>query len=122
MTFIWNDYIDLAEKLLGETDDASKRSAISRAYYGAYHISRQYLKDKKGNIPDSTYHKATWEMFDGPGAPREERAISINGDRIRLARGRADYENVVSGLKDQADDAVRRAKSIVKKIEAIVQK
>jgi uncharacterized protein (UPF0332 family) len=51
------DFLDLAEKLLGEKTEAANRTAVSRAYYGAFnHVNSYYrtvgvrLEKHQGNI------------------------------------------------------------------------
>jgi uncharacterized protein (UPF0332 family) len=40
----WDDFLELADELLERTDDeAAARTAISRAYYAAFHAGRAYL-------------------------------------------------------------------------------
>lgn len=47
MTFDWLDYLTLAQNLAGQTvivsEQAKLRSAISRAYYAAFHQAKQVL-------------------------------------------------------------------------------
>jgi hypothetical protein len=39
MPFDWNDFLTLAEELAARDDQASKRTAISRAYYSVFHAA-----------------------------------------------------------------------------------
>jgi hypothetical protein len=42
----WTSYISLAGDLVGQEAEASKRSAVSRAYYGAFnHLTRSSSVD-----------------------------------------------------------------------------
>ena len=43
MPFDWTEYARLAEELGTRADEASLRTAISRAYYSVYHQARDYL-------------------------------------------------------------------------------
>ena len=43
MPFDWTEYARLAEELGTRPDEASLRTAISRAYYSVYHQARDYL-------------------------------------------------------------------------------
>ena len=40
-----DDFIHLAGKLATSVDEAALRSAVSRAYYGAFHLALQFLED-----------------------------------------------------------------------------
>ena len=48
--FIWYNYLELAEKLIEDTDnnliEAKARTAVSRAYYACYHKALKYLQDR----------------------------------------------------------------------------
>lgn len=50
MTFDWLDYLTLAQNLVEQTvivsEQAKFRSAISRAYYAAFHQAKQVLEEK----------------------------------------------------------------------------
>jgi len=55
MNFCWNDYINLAEKLIKYSKDnkeiveAFLRTSISRSYYGIYCSAKKYLISVYGN-------------------------------------------------------------------------
>ncbi len=43
--FVWTDYLVLAERLAArDADEAALRTAISRAYYAAYHRASTYVR------------------------------------------------------------------------------
>jgi hypothetical protein len=46
-----DDFIHLAGKLATSADEAALRSAVSRAYYGAFHLAQQFLEDIERPIP-----------------------------------------------------------------------
>jgi uncharacterized protein (UPF0332 family) len=42
--FEWDDFLELADRLAaGPADEAAARTAISRAYYAAFHAGREFL-------------------------------------------------------------------------------
>lgn len=45
MNFDWEEYFNLAKELAGTTEEAKLRSAVSRAYYSAFCLARNYLRD-----------------------------------------------------------------------------
>ena len=45
MKFDWEEYFNLAKELAGTTEEAKLRSAVSRAYYSAFCLARNYLRD-----------------------------------------------------------------------------
>ena len=58
MSFNWSEYLGLAQQLAGKaqisaTRESRLRSAISRAYYAAFILARNYLRDEEStSIPD----------------------------------------------------------------------
>lgn len=52
MSFNWGDYLSLANALLTKPntpgpEEAAYRSAVSRAYYAAFCIARNYARDEE---------------------------------------------------------------------------
>ncbi|MGQ9626069.1 MAG: hypothetical protein ACUVV0_04085 [Anaerolineae bacterium] len=59
MSFNWADFLTLAEALLRDPnspgpEEASLRSAISRAYYAAFRVTRNFGRDRGEFIPTGT--------------------------------------------------------------------
>ena len=46
-----DDFIILAGRLATSADEASLRSAVSRAYYGAFHLALRFLEDIERPVP-----------------------------------------------------------------------
>jgi len=98
MPFDWMDFLRLAQELSTQTDaaywrDARLRSAISRAYYAAYHHARVYLEARGEYHPgkDDPKHLYVCEQFSkSPDDARRRIGIALN--RLRLDRTDADYE------------------------------
>lgn len=44
MSFDWREYLNLASILSGNADEASQRTAISRAYYAVFHAATLHAK------------------------------------------------------------------------------
>lgn len=57
-----NDFLILAGKLAAQTANgpAGFRTSVSRAYYGAYHLARQYLATIKIHCPGSCANEHLW--------------------------------------------------------------
>ena len=131
MIFDWADYLALARQLATKwqqtarndspTDtladapsepfglaptspEAALRTAVSRAYYAAFHFARDYL-DRQGRLPYSRdeSHATVWRSFDRGG---REAKIKSDGFYLRDARIVADYE---PDLTDAAERATRSA-------------
>ena len=119
MSFDWVQYLNLAGELCaipvppGSTE-ARRRSAISRAYYAAFHAARLHLRDKDHdpNIPaDARVHTYGRTQF-RESHNRARRRIGENLNRLRLDRNKADYDDVVPGLPALSLLALRLAEQV----------
>jgi uncharacterized protein (UPF0332 family) len=96
MAFQWEDYLILAEDLGGdENDEAALRCAVSRAYYAAFHVAKDFLNgldDPALKVSENkqSIHYEVWKAFLGRG--RHWESVYNNGDRLRKRRVDADYE------------------------------
>ena len=105
MPFDWNNFLSLAEQLALNDNDASKRTAISRAYYCVYNLAFARAESTVGEKPRrATYHQWCWDQYigtDDPGC----RQLGITGQRMKESRVRADYKaaNIL-----RLDDEVER--------------
>jgi len=99
--FDWSEYLRLADELGGRTDEASLRSAISRAYYYVYHLA---LSRAEANaykpLPGEGKHIQLWRVFSGSPEPDCQRLAVIAG-RLKEKRERADYENYFIRIADE---------------------
>ena len=113
MPFDWNDYYLLAERLKQGDEEASRRSAISRAYYSVYRQARNYLVICGVNIPETgSVHKFVWNHYRSAGG-KTFSAIGINGDRLHRNRTRADYDNEVESLNESVGESFRYATNVL---------
>lgn len=97
-TFDWDEFQDLAEELVRRRGDAAAlRSAISRAYYAAFHSASEYVVGRGERLTfTGADHRSVWAWFRRPGADSLSREISDAGIRLRQARREADYDRVVN--------------------------
>ncbi len=66
MPFDWNNYLTLAEELAARTDDAAKRTAISRAYYCVFNLAFVRAESTAGRYPGGVgYHDWCWSKYMG---------------------------------------------------------
>jgi hypothetical protein len=105
MPFDWNEYLALARRLAAAGDEASKRSAISRAYYFVFNSAFSRAEATAGGYPGGeSYHKWCWDKYQStPDAAC--RKLGIDGARMKQRRVRADYK---SADIPRLDDEVRR--------------
>jgi uncharacterized protein (UPF0332 family) len=115
---IWVDLIALARELLHQGSEASRRSAISRAYYGAFNLARRCLEAEGTPIKNRGAHKKVWQAFElaDQAAPEAREAWQMVGELGRAlssVRNQADYADEFPGLESQAASAVVTAERIL---------
>ena len=105
MPFDWIDYLTLAEDLAKKTDEASKRTAISRAYYFVYNTASDRILSNGGKFPGGeSSHNWCWSKYQkGPDPACIQ--LGINGQRMKARREWADYKK---GNKPRLNDEVER--------------
>lgn len=71
--------------------EAALRTAVSRAYYAAYHFARDYLENTRRIVYDRVEsHRAVWEAFNRGG---RETKIKLDGFDLLKERKVADYDD-----------------------------
>lgn len=144
MKFDWSEYLYLAEELAdvnpliksaSETTNQSKiseaklRSSISRAYYAAFCIARNYLRDvlhdprlSKARTWDINEHQYVAEEFRQNKA-KNKKMIDIGNDlnRLRQFRNKADYEDIINNLQKEAKFSLKLAENIISKINELMK-
>jgi uncharacterized protein (UPF0332 family) len=97
-------------------DEAAHRSAISRAYYAAFHTARAYLEHHELEIDRSGgAHRQIQRVFQAIDA-------AIRQDLLRLHEWRkdADYDDPCSFvIETQALESLDLARSLVDRIKAL---
>jgi uncharacterized protein (UPF0332 family) len=112
-----NDFIALAGKLAAAptADEAACRTAISRAYYGAFHVARALLVDFGfAPVGNANVHGFVQHYLNGSGHPEACRAAFLLS-HLQSARNRADYR-----LDDPQFGARRDAMLIVEQAHLVV--
>ncbi len=126
--------MDLAEDLAkSKTDEAKLRASISRAYYAAFCISRNYMFDHdKNDFPKRIgeyigEHQYLVQYY--KGETEESKTDDIDGtrynlgkdlDRMRIDRKRVDYHDYVDKiekLEKKTTDVLIRSRRVISKIE-----
>ncbi len=115
--FDWTLYLDLARRLGKEPDEASKRSAVSRAYYAVFNRARELLEAEGTPVTNTgKAHDDVWRTLEAAG--RGRRKLGIEGKRLRETRRKADYEGVVVALEKVTDDALATADAMNRLVSA----
>lgn len=85
-------FLTLAQFLVRQNDEASWRSAISRGYYAAFHVARDFLRDLGFVVPRAeTAHAFLWlRLSNAENAGVVGAGRTLND--LRSARNHADYQ------------------------------
>lgn len=120
MMFNWQDFIKLGELFVSARkeglQEAHYRTAISRLYYGTFGLIRETLESKGLRVPrDKNVHLCTIEML-RRSESEKEREIGLHLDRLRRERNIADYDNEFSINESRAQNSLKYAKLILKRL------
>ena len=86
-----DDFIQLAGKLATHSEPAALRSAVSRAYYGAFHLAGEFLAEIDRPVPrNANAHVLLARTLQSLGHPDARGAGSLSGD-LHSDRIKADY-------------------------------
>lgn len=86
------EFHTLAQQLSLEATEAAWRSAVSRAYYAAFHVARQLLEDLGFTVPRADRaHAYLWLRLANCGDPQVQQAGNALND-LRRERNWADYD------------------------------
>jgi len=119
MTFDWSEYLELARELIGQNvapagEEARLRAAVSRAYYAAFCKARNHLLAEGCHLPqDGKVHAAVHSEF-RQSAEKRRKQIGLDLQRLRADRNRADYDDLVQGLKQTAKVDVTLSERVLK--------
>jgi uncharacterized protein (UPF0332 family) len=85
------DFLTLAQTLVGAPGEAAWRSAVSRAYYAAFHVARHLLVDFGFAVPQADRaHAYLWLRLQNCGDPKVQ-AAGADLNALRSDRNWADY-------------------------------
>ncbi|MDJ0616066.1 MAG: HEPN domain-containing protein [Calothrix sp. MO_192.B10] len=146
MKFNWLEYYDLAKELADDTSaincensannpksqisEAKLRSSISRAYYAAFCLARNYLRDvlhdprlSKARSGDTNEHQYVADEFKNYNKGKNKKMTEIGNDlaRLRQLRNKADYDDTIFNLKKEAKLALKYASYIINKLDELNQ-
>jgi uncharacterized protein (UPF0332 family) len=121
MKFDWSEYFNLAKELAETSKEAELRSAVSRAYYSAFCLARNYLRDIqqyprlwRNKTYDINAHQYVAEKFIY-NQSKSQTMIEIGKDlsRLRRMRNKADYDDTIFNLQKEARTALMLAHNII---------
>jgi uncharacterized protein (UPF0332 family) len=114
--FNWSHFFEVAQCLAETDDEASYRSALSRAYYAAFHHARMYLAriDPELQIPaHGGAHEAVPQQLKLQNRTRQAKNAGTKLDKLKRLRKWADYDDRSrTRLTDDVTQAIRDAQWI----------
>jgi uncharacterized protein (UPF0332 family) len=114
--FDWTGYSALANELAARADEASRRSAISRAYYYVYHLA---LARAAGNGFEITAgeasHKQLWRNYSDSPEPNCRKLAEI-AKRLKEKRERADYNTFYPRIDDEINELMNAAQDFAARL------
>ena len=122
MTFDWSQYLNIAKELADiattpANQEAKLRDAISRAYYAAFILARNHLRDKEGHLIPKTgdAHNYVWEQFN-LSTDSARKSLSKKLNRLRMYRNQADYVDFFPGLYRIALTAITLSDEVISEL------
>jgi uncharacterized protein (UPF0332 family) len=114
------DFLDVAFDLAGEAREADWRSAVSRAYYAAFHVASELLARCGFPVPRGDQaHGYGWIRLANCGDAQTVQAAK-DLDWLRRNRNRADYDLGRPVSQQHASDLVRLADSIIQVFDQVL--
>ena len=129
MKFDWSEYFNLAKELAETSKEAELRSAVSRSYYSAFCLARNYLRDIQQDTKlwrkktyDINAHQYVAEKFIyNQSKSQTMREIGKDLSRLRKMRNKADYEDTMFNLKREARTALMLAQNIISALSNLTE-
>ena len=117
--FEWSGYLTLAEELAKRTDEASLRSALSRAYYFVYHLALQRAEANNfKSAPGEGTHTQLWRLFKGSPEPACLK-LALIAERLKEKRERADYSPHFTRIQDEVPELLADARDFATHLERL---
>jgi uncharacterized protein (UPF0332 family) len=112
------DFLPLAFRLVAATTEAEWRTAVSRAYYAAFHVARVLFEDLGFAVPRGEQaHGYLWLRLHNCGNLVLQQA-GANLQALRRQRNRADYDFQFQQLSSAAVPQVRLADNIIRGLDS----
>jgi len=127
MSFDWVDLLRLAEALESAPDspgppEAALRSAVSRAYYAAFHCALN-LASKEGFVPSYSgddHQKVQAHFRNSSPSDSNHRKIAVELGRLYRNRCAADYDDALRSQPGSlASLSINMARSVLSKLNSI---
>ena len=117
--FDWREYFELATRLSANKDEASLRSAVSRAYYYVYHLALSRAESNDYKPPrESGSHIDMWRVYSGNPVPACLK-LGMIGQRMLKRRLDADYRQTFPRLEDAVQDVLDDARQFADSLSGL---
>jgi len=112
--FPCDGYLQLAKELALKKDEASLRSAASRAYYASFHKIKLFAENNGTKFPGSKTFKIHGEVVQFLTGHRDPNMYHFGAelDRMRKDRNSCDYDDSVKNIKKTIENALISAEEI----------
>lgn len=116
--FPCDGYLQLAKNLSVINDEASLRSAVSRAYYASYHKAKIFAQNSGIKFSSGKRSEIHQEVINFLRSHKNEdiALLSLELDRLRNNRNKCDYADKVKGVAREALNAIVGAEKIFNNI------
>jgi uncharacterized protein (UPF0332 family) len=120
--FNWAGYYELANELAVRADEASRRSAISRAYYYVYHLAlARAVSNGFRIIEGEASHKQLWRNYGDSPEPNCRKLAEI-AKRLKEKRERADYNRFYPRIDDEVNELINVAQEFANRLVQLPQR
>jgi uncharacterized protein (UPF0332 family) len=115
---IGRGFLTVAQALSAGPTEAEWRSAISRAYYAAFHTAREFLTRLRFRVPPGEQaHAYLWLRLSNTGDPKADVIARLLRD-LRGRRNIADYDLGRPRSQANATDATNDAQDLIARLDA----
>jgi len=123
-----HDFITIADELIKDTSSIKIRTAVCRGYYGAFHAAKEFHNQlpTPGMLQEDRdgggMHEQLIQRLENPTLGRSHalwlrsKSVGTMLRRLRDERTHADYFIAKPYSKEQAEDALEKAKIIIGKV------
>jgi uncharacterized protein (UPF0332 family) len=121
MAMNWREFLVLASRLAAGGTEGDWRTAVSRADYAAFHVTRQLFLELSFVVPraDRAHQYLVFRLSNGGETDGEQARRDL--DTLRRLRNRADYDAAPPLQKTQALASVQLAEGIIRSLDSARQ-
>lgn len=114
------DFLAVGRQMLQSTTEAAWRSAVSRGYYAAFHVTREWFEQLGFSVPrGERAHAYLWRRLSNAGNARLEKAgRQLNSPRGQ--RNKADYDLASSFSHLKASGELQDAERVIESLDSVL--